>query len=271
MQLPIFQVDAFAEQLFGGNPAAVCPLESWLDDELLQSIAAENNLAETAFFTLGAKGYEIRWFTPTVEVALCGHATLAAAAVLFDHLGFSGDAIEFQSKSGVLSVKRCEQGLQLNFPTQPFQAIAAPASLAAALGAEPLQVLAGEDLIAVLATQTQVQQLTPDLALIKQQPYRGVIVTAAADADSPLDFVCRVFAPQSGIDEDSVTGSAYTKLAPYWAEQLQKTQLQARQLSKRGGNVHCQIQGERVLISGAVAHYLQGVIQIPNRQEPSIT
>ena len=262
MQIPIFQVDAFAEQLFSGNPAAVCPLEQWLPTELMQKIAAENNLAETAFFTLGNRGYEIRWFTPTVEVDLCGHATLATAAVLFDRLSYRGDCIEFQSKSGPLKVRRYLQGLQLDFPAQQPSPIKTPENLEMALGTSVKEVLAAVDLVAVLDSEQAVAELTPDFKLLSQFPYRGVLVTAQASGER--DFVCRFFASQSGVDEDPVTGSAYTELAPYWANKFDKSELFARQLSARGGNVHCQLKGDRVLISGQVKHYLQGVIQIPD-------
>lgn len=260
MQIPIFQVDAFTDKLFGGNPAAVCPLESWLPEELMQSIAAENNLADTAFFTLGEDGYEIRWFTPTTEIALCGHATLASAAVLFERLNYRGETIVFNSQSGSLKVTQCEQGLELNFPAQPPCTVSPPPNLEQALGVRPIEVLAATDLIAVLESSTAVAELQPDLEFISQLPYRGLIVTAQASDSN--DFVCRFFAPQSGIDEDPVTGSAYTELAPYWAEQLDKPNLQARQLSARGGYVHCQLQRDRVLIRGQVKHYLQGIINI---------
>lgn len=267
MQIPIFQVDAFTDTLFSGNPAAVCPLERWLPDELMQNIAAENNLAETAFFTLTSNGYEIRWFTPTTEVDLCGHATLAAAAVMFDQLQVQGERICFSSRSGPISVTKVADGLQLDFPSQAPSVSTTAGDLSSILGFEAEQVLEATDLIAVAQNQQQLEQLNPNLNLISQLPYRGLIVTAPASGE--LDFVCRFFAPQSGIDEDPVTGSAYTELAPYWANRLDKSELTARQISKRGGSVHCQIAGDRVLISGQVKHYLQGVIQVPNSESQS--
>lgn len=262
----IYQLDAFTDQLFSGNPAAVVPLTEWLPDEQMQKIAAENNLAETAFYvrTDGDSTYHIRWFTPTVEVDLCGHATLATGYVVFfleqkpqtDHL-------YFDSRSGSLKVCRSEDGwLTLDFPADVVQkANVQPPALLSSLNEKPRTVYKGKtDYMLVYDTQAQVEALDPDFREMSTVPARGVIVTAPGDADSGIDFVSRFFGPQSGIDEDPVTGSAHTTLVPFWAEQLGKTDLTARQLSKRGGYIRCKLHGERVDISGQVQLYLTGEI-----------
>lgn len=262
----IHQLDAFTDQLFAGNPAAVVPLTEWLPDEQMQRIAAENNLAETAFYvkTEGDGNYHIRWFTPTVEVDLCGHATLAAGYVAFyleDQL--NTDQIYFDSRSGILKVCRSlDNWLTLDFPIDPVQkANVQPPALLTSLQEKPLAVFKGKtDYMLVYETQAQVEALEPDFREMSTVPARGVIVTAPGDADSGVDFVSRFFGPQSGIDEDPVTGSAHTTLVPYWAEQLGKEELTARQLSKRGGFLRCKLNGERVDISGQVQLYLTGEI-----------
>jgi len=259
MHLEIFQVDAFAEKPFSGNPAAVVPLKSWLPKSTMQAIAEENNLSETAFIVKEDKYFHIRWFTPTTEVKLCGHATLASAFVLKEYLGHQVNPLIFKSKSGLLSVTHEGENLSLDFPQQEPKPIASVKGLYKALGEKPHSYLAAEDLIAVFDHEEQIKQLTPDFALLKQLPYRGVIATAPGKR---CDFVCRFFAPQSGIDEDPVTGSAYTELGPYWGKVLNKTKLSARQLSKRGGKVHCELQEKRILIRGKVMPYLQGSITI---------
>lgn len=259
MQLPLYIVNAFSKQRFGGNPAAVCPLDSWLPDALMQQIAAQHNLSETAFFVPTANGFHIRWFTPSIEVALCGHATLASAYVLFEQLGFSADTIIFDSKSGPLGVTRQGGHITLDFPLQAAQPRAITPELIAAIGANPLEALEGEDLLLVFSHQAQVAALDPDFALLKQLPYRGVLVTSMGEQE---DFVCRFFAPAAGIDEDPVTGSAYTKLAPYWSQRLGKQSLTARQISTRGGDIHCEITNGRVLISGAASLYAKGQIYL---------
>ncbi len=261
MKIPIYIVDAFAEKPFEGNPAAICPLDAWLDDTLMQNIAAENNLSETAFFVPYQDHYHIRWFTPTTEVNLCGHATLASAFIVFEKLGLPGDEISFHSRSGKLSVKRQQDRLTLNFPVQTLQP--APAfrkDLAAALQTEIVDAFSGEDLIAVVSSEEDVLNCKPNLALITQLPFRGVIITAAG---KQKDFVCRFFGPRTGVNEDPVTGSAYTELMPYWSNMLKKKQLTARQLSARGGNVECcLVDNNRVLISGYARLYLEGFLLI---------
>ncbi len=271
----IYQLDAFTDRLFAGNPAAVVPLTDWLPDEQMQQIAAENNLAETAFYvrTDGDATYQIRWFTPTVEVDLCGHATLATAYVVFflENKGTdSMDQIFFGSRSGPLKVCRGEDGwLTLDFPADVVQkATLQPPALLASLQEKPIAVFKGKtDYMLVYETQAQIESLQPDFREMSTVPARGVIVTAPGNqnSDQAVDFVSRFFGPQSGMDEDPVTGSAHTTLVPYWAEQLGKTELTARQLSKRGGYLRCKLNDNgtspaRVDISGQVQLYLTGEI-----------
>jgi PhzF family phenazine biosynthesis protein len=259
MELKIYQVDAFSSRLFGGNAAAVCPLQSWLSSELMQQIAMENNLAETAFFVQEQGGLRIRWFTPKREVKLCGHATLAAAWVYFHHIETDSDEICFNSLSGPLAVTRRDDTLTLDSPVSEFQPVDAPEQLIQAIGIAPLEVYAGEDWLLRLDSEQTVRTLQPDMRLLQQLELRGLIVTAEGD---DCDFVSRFFAPNYGIDEDPVTGSAHTLLAPFWAERLHKERFVARQLSARGGELYCELRGERVHISGQVTPYLQGVIHI---------
>jgi len=264
MTLPLYQVDAFSAQPFAGNPAAVCPLAEWLPTETMQAIAAENNLAETAFFvSRSGKEYEIRWFTPAVEVELCGHATLASAHVLYQHLGFAGEEVVFHSQSGPLRVLRETDGrLTLDFPSRPPQPLTIhPDGLLDGLRATPLQILAGPDLVAVFNTEAEVRAIQPNQTHLAEVPYRAVIVTAPA-ADEETDFVSRFFGPRVGVLEDPVTGSAHTTLIPYWAERLGKTELKARQVSARGGELWCELRGERVRISGFAVTYLKGEIEV---------
>ena len=257
MRIPIYQVDAFSGQVFAGNPAAVCPLERWLPDTTLASIATENNLSETAYFVRAGSGYELRWFTPTVEVDLCGHATLAAAWVLFHELGFTGPAISFHTKSGELTVERKGDLLELNFPSRPPQEVTVHPGLLAALGGNPKTVLAARDYIVEYGTEAEVKALDPDFSALAKVDRFAVIVTAKGDT---VDFVSRFFAPAQGVPEDPVTGSAHTTLVPYWAEKLGKDVLRARQISKRGGELYCQMQGDRVRIAGRVSLFLRGEI-----------
>jgi len=257
MKIRQYQVDAFATRAFEGNPAAVCPLERWLDDALLQAIAEENNLSETAFFVPTGKGYALRWFTPVREVDLCGHATLAAAHVLFDHLGYAGQAIRFETRSGELSVERRGGQLAMNFPACPPVPCGAPDILAQALGARPIEVLAADDYLAVFDSEASVRAVTPDLALLGRLDRRGVIITAPG---TDVDFVSRFFAPNLGIPEDPVTGSAHCALAPYWAARLGKSTLTARQVSRRGGNLSCEMQGDRVLLAGQAVTFMEAEI-----------
>jgi PhzF family phenazine biosynthesis protein len=262
MKIPIYQADAFTEKIFGGNPAAICLLEDWLPDETMQQIAMENNLSETAFLVKDNSHYHIRWFTPGVEVSLCGHATLAAAHILFNQVGHSGNTILFHSKSGVLKVTKLPDGrLMLDFPAnkpQPLKDI--PAGIFEGLGIEPVPVFTTSfDLMIVLSSQTIIQNLNPDFKTLAFIPARGIITTAKGD---DADFVSRCFYPQSGIDEDPVTGSAHTIMVPYWAEQLGKTKMKAIQLSKRRGYLDCELAGDRVLMSGSAVMYMKGEIEI---------
>jgi len=262
MEIPIYQVDAFAERLFTGNPAAVCPLQEWLPDETLQAIALENNLSETAFYIPLDEGrYHLRWFTPGREVDLCGHATLATAHVLFHELGFAGTRLSFDSRSGELVVARDGDWLVLDFPAQPPQPCEAPSGLLEALGGEPRELwFSAEDYVVVYDSEQAVRALRPDFARLAQVEARGVAATAAGGEG--VDFVSRFFAPRVGVNEDPVTGSAHCKLAPLWAQRLGKSALLARQLSARGGELRCQLSGERVLLAGRGVSYLQGRITI---------
>ena len=256
--IPIQQVAAFAEGPFEGNPAAVCSLDAWLPDALMQSIAAENNLSETAF-VVGADGcYGLRWFTPSCEVDLCGHATLAAAHVVFQQ-DQGQEQIRFESRSGDLLVRRRGERFTLDFPVQEARPCEAPPELNRALNLRTTACLQGVDLMAVVADEETVRRLQPDLGMVAALPGRGLIVTAPG---INADFVSRFFAPGLGIDEDPVTGSAHCSLTPYWAEQLGRSSLDARQLSQRSGTLHCQLQGERVLITGRVIPFLSGVIHL---------
>lgn len=257
MKIPIYQVDAFADRPFTGNPAAVVPLERWLSDPQMQAIAAENNLSETAFFVPEGEAYRIRWFTPADEVDLCGHATLASAFVLFNELGHAEDRVNFQSHSGPLGVGRDGEWLILDFPSQPAVPVERDANLCSGLGAIPEQLLANEDYMAVYDSEEEVAALTPDFPVLAQLDRRGVMATAPSAHD---DFVVRFFAPALGVDEDPVTGSAFTQLAPYWAHRLGKSRLRARQISARGGEVICEVAGDRVLISGKACMFMQGFI-----------
>ena len=259
MKIPIWQVDAFATKAFAGNPAAVCWLDDWLADGVLQAIAAENNLSETAFLVPHADGFDLRWFAPAKEVALCGHATLAAAKVLFDRRGWKEESIRFRTRQrGVLTVAKRGEWFKMDFPALPATPVQTPAGLAAALGAEPRQVLAStDDWLAVLDDEAAVRNLKPDLAALKTFNCRCVVPTARGDE---ADFVSRAFAPRYGIPEDPVTGSAHCALAPYWAGVLGKDELRAFQVSARGGEVRCQVAGDRVKLAGQAVVFLEGTI-----------
>lgn len=262
MQLSLYQLDAFTDKVFGGNPAAVVPLTSWLSDETMQAIAAENNLAETAFYVPTEAGFHIRWFTPTVEVDLCGHATLASAYVLFSLENYAHNEINFDSRSGVLNVRKEGDWLVLNFPADSIhkQLLSPPALLEALGEISPVEILRGKtDFMAVLESEEQVRTLQPDIIVLSTLPARGVIITAPGDS---VDFVSRFFAPQSGIAEDPVTGSAHTTLTPYWADKLGKTEMEALQVSARGGVLKTKLIGDRVEIAGQVKLYLRGTIEI---------
>ncbi|CAN5551477.1 PhzF family phenazine biosynthesis protein [soil metagenome] len=260
MELKIYQIDAFADKPFTGNPAAVCPLTEWLSDETMLNIAMENNLAETAFYVNEKEGLRIRWFTPAIEVDLCGHATLATAAVLFNHEGFTGNKITFNSRSGPLTVTRDGDFLTLNFPTDILSEVELLSELTAPFNIKPVKALRGKtDYMLVFENESQIRKLQPDLRQVARIKARGVIATAKGDK---VDFVSRFFGPQSGVDEDPVTGSAHTSLIPYWTKVLGKKEMTAIQCSPRGGNLKCVSLGDRVEIGGKAITYLIGRIFI---------
>jgi PhzF family phenazine biosynthesis protein len=262
MPLPIYIVNAFSFGPFTGNPAAVCPLEQWLPDDLMQNIAAQNNLSETVFFVKEGTTYSIRWFTPTTEVPLCGHATLAAAYILFDELNYPGNEIRFQSKSGELKVIKEKDIIELNFPAEKLKEVTITKNISQELNLKVISAGIGRVfLLLEVATETEVMKADPDIQLLKKLDAAGVIITAKGDT---ADFVSRVFAPQSGIDEDPVTGSAHCLLIPYWAQKLNKYNLSAKQLSKRGGVLYCNYAGTRVLIGGKAELFAKGEILIHN-------
>ncbi|MFZ1455041.1 MAG: PhzF family phenazine biosynthesis protein [Saprospiraceae bacterium] len=261
MTQKIYQVDAFTDKVFAGNPAAVCPLNRWLEDDLMQKIAAENNLSETVFYVKNGDNFDIRWFTPEVEVDLCGHATLAAAFVLFFHEGFSGDTIHFHSeRSGPLSVKKNDDLLTLNFPIDEIHQMEMTSDITLGFNISPVAAYKGKtDYMLIYDQEDQIRHLIPDYNTIKHWPVRGVIVTAAGKHS---DFVSRFFAPQSGVNEDPVTGSAHTSLTPYWSAKLNKNEMTAIQLSSRGGYLKCIYLHDRVEISGTAKLFLKGEIFI---------
>ena len=259
MKIPFFQVDAFTKEVFKGNPAAVCILDAWLDDEMLQSIATENNLSETAFLVPLSRGhYDLRWFTPTIEVDLCGHATLASAFVIFSFIDTGLTSIDFKTASGLLTVLKSEGLLSMDFPSRKPIPIEAPSILPDALGMEPEEVQKSRDLLAVFEGERHIREMNPDFELLKKiQDALGIIVTAPGDHS---DFVSRFFAPNAGILEDPVTGSAHCTLIPYWAERLGKNKLHAYQFSKRSGELFCENLNDRVRISGHAVLYAKGEV-----------
>ncbi len=264
MKLRLFQVDAFTDAVFGGNPAAVCPLDRWLPDTIMQAIAFENNLSETAFFVPVKDHYELRWFTPQIEVNLCGHATLASAFVLFEGLGAEAEVLEFETKSGRLRVRRGEQGrLAMDLPAwmpEPWDDLPV---VAAALRANPSAAFKARDGLALFESESEVLALEPDFAAVAALDCLGLMATAPADAPE-IDFVSRFFAPGAGIDEDPVTGSAHCTLTPFWAKRLEKSDLVARQISARGGQLYCKLADDRVEVSGNAVLYLDGRIVVPD-------
>jgi len=260
MRLRIFQADAFAASLFKGNPAAVVPLTEWLSDDTMQQIAGENNLSETAFFIPEDDHFHIRWFTPKAEVKLCGHATLATAHVLFNELNFRGEQIEFNSKSGILTVKKVAEKLQLDFPADLAQEVDPIPSFAKAFGVQASATFKGRtDYLLLFDSEEIIRNIAPDFQLLLETDARGIMVTAKGNE---VDFVSRFFAPAVGVNEDPVTGSAHTTLIPFWANRLNKTELTALQLSARGGQLWCTLSGNRVLIAGKAVTYLRGEIEI---------
>ncbi len=259
MELPIYQVDAFSRGVFSGNPAAVCPLEEWLPDETMQAIANENNLAETAFFVRNNGRFQLRWFTPVCEVDLCGHATLGSAHVLFHELKEPGDTVQFETKSGELVVRRHGDRLAMDFPSRPPEPVDADAGLVPAMGGRPVEILAARDYLVRYGSEEEVMALKPDMEALKRIDRFAFIATAPG---TDCDFVSRFFAPAKGVPEDPVTGSAHCTLIPYWAKQLGKTILHARQISPRRGELFCKLAGDRVEIAGYAALFLQGRIYI---------
>ena len=267
MKIPVYIVNAFTQDTFGGNPAAVCPLDDWLPDKVMQSIAAQHNISETAFFVLAHGTATLRWFTPTTEVELCGHGTLASGHIVLTKLTPQAHEITFSTKSGALSVKK-KQPYEMALPRTLSTPCAIAAELVAAMGIKPRAAQEGANMMLIYDNQKEIAALAPDMALLKQwcAPLNvGVIATAPAPAhtsDSELDFVSRFFAPAHGIDEDPVTGSAHCQLVPYWAERLGKKALKAQQISKRGGALGLVLDGEKVLLSGACVDFSQGVIDL---------
>jgi PhzF family phenazine biosynthesis protein len=261
MRTPIFQVDAFTTRRFAGNPAAVMPLDSFLADETLQAIAAENNLAETAFLVRNGDGYHLRWFTPTTEVPLCGHATLASAAVVMERLEPARHQVVFHSASGPLSVRRAKAGYIMDFPVRLYERASPTPELIAALGLVPMELLRSDfNHMAVLENAQAVREVAPDMAALARLDRPGMIVTARGEES--YDFVSRYFAPAKGIPEDAVTGSAHCMLAPYWATRLGKTEFRAFQASPRGGEVICRLIGDRVELEGTCVFYLEGEAEV---------
>jgi PhzF family phenazine biosynthesis protein len=261
MKLPIYQVDAFTDQLFGGNPAAVIPLKEWLPAPEMQKIAAENNLSETAFFIPQGENFELRWFTPTFEIDLCGHATLATAHILFTALGYEREQLHFHTlKAGTLTVSKKDGKYLLDFPSRPPVACEIPDGLLDAMGSPlPKEILNSRDYFLVYETEDEVRGLRPDFAALAAVIKTGVVVTAKGDH---TDFVSRFFIPDAGINEDPVTGSAHCNLIPYWAEKLKKNELHAYQVSQRRGELWCTLKGDRVLMAGNAVTYLRGEIEI---------
>ncbi|MEP7149161.1 MAG: PhzF family phenazine biosynthesis protein [Acidobacteriota bacterium] len=263
MRLEIYQIDAFASRPFTGNPAAVVPLEAWLADDVMQAIAMENNLAETAFFVREGEGYGLRWFTPTVEMDLCGHATLASGYLIFEILGTDQTTLRFQTRSGELTVEKEGERYVLDFPSRPGTVSDAPPGLIEAVGAEPKEILKSRDYMLVYENEADVLAIKPDFNALMKIDTHAVIVTAAGDSS---DFVSRFFAPEVGVPEDPVTGSAHCTLIPYWAEKLGKNELFARQVSTRGGELFCELVGDRVKIGGDAVLYMKGEVYVASEK-----
>lgn len=260
-ELTLYQVDAFARRVFEGNPAAVVPLDDLLPDALMQAIAAENNLSETAFFIRSGDEYKLRWFTPETEVDLCGHATLASAFVIFEFLEPELDRVVFDTCSGRLAVERRDGLLAMDFPSRPPERVEPCPGLVEALGGSPREIWAARDYMAVYGSEAEVRALQPDMARLAQADRFAVIATAPAETEG-YDFVSRFFAPAQGVPEDPVTGSAHCTLVPYWAQRLGKSRLRARQVSRRGGELVCEWKGARVEIAGSAVLYLKGTIRV---------
>jgi PhzF family phenazine biosynthesis protein len=261
MRTPIFQIDAFTTRRFSGNPAAVMPMDHFLPDAVMQAVAAENNLAETPFLVPEGGDYRLRWFTPKVEVPLCGHATLASAAVVMERLEPGRNSVVFHSASGPLTVKRADAGYVMDFPARPSEKISAPHGLAEALGIVPTELFVNAfNYMAVLESAEALRELAPDMTAVARMDRPGAIVTAPGDGI--YDFVSRYFAPAKGIPEDPVTGAAHCMLTPYWAKRMGKTEFRAYQASRRGGEITCRLAGERVEVEGSSVFYLEGEVEI---------
>jgi len=252
---PLYQVDAFTDHLFGGNPAAVCPLQQWLPAETMQRLANENNLSETAFFVQQGDIFQLRWFTPEVEIDLAGHPTLATAFVIFNYLGYDKEVIHFETKSGSLNVHKKGDILEMNFPSRMPHHANAPIALIEGINHQPQQILKSRDYVLVYKNEDEVRNFKPDFEWLNKVDTLGIIVTAKGN---DCDFVSRFFVPNSVIGEDPVTGSAHATLIPYWSKELNKTILLAKQISKRGGILYCEDKGERVTIAGKAVLYLKG-------------
>ena len=270
MPFPIYQIDAFTDQPFKGNPASVCPLQEWLPNDVLQNIALENNQAETAFFIpISENRFHLRWFTPEIEMDLCGHATLASAYVLFEELRYEQEKIEFETKSGILTVRKVADLIELDFPSRPPIRAELPAVIRQGLSVQPLEVWKARDYVLVYESEADIRKVVPNVAVLNQINLDpgGIVVTAKGNE---VDFVSRFFTPQASIFEDPVTGSAHCTLVPFWANRLQKTDLHALQLSKRSGELFCSLKENRVLIRGKAVKYLEGKIEVPtdNTQTP---
>jgi len=263
LKLKLYQIDAFAGEQFEGNPAAVCPLKEWLSDGLMQNIAMENNLSETAFFVKAKNGFELRWFTPSTEVDLCGHATLAAAHLLYEHLNYKEPNVSFFTRSGRLTVEKDGRWYKMHLPAKAFPREAPPLDLYHALGGEIAdEVYQNDDFLWVFDKEEKIRRMSPDFSTIGRIKTRGVIVTAPAE-DKSVDFVSRFFAPAVGVDEDPVTGSAHAMLIPYWSQRLGKKKLVAKQISKRGGLLKCkQLDDNEVIISGQARTFMKGEIKL---------
>ncbi len=259
MKIPLYQIDAFTDGVFKGNPAAVCPLKEWLDKDTMLSIAAENNLSETAFFVKKDNVYELKWFTPKIEIDLCGHATLATAYVIFNYLKPDLNIVKFMTNSGELIVTRNENILIMNFPSSKPESVKTPEKLIKGLKATPIETLKSRDYLAIFSSEDVIRSIKPDFEILKELDCLGIIISAGGD-DS--DFVSRFFAPSAGTNEDPVTGSAHTTLTPYWSKKLGKETLHAFQISGRQGEIFCKDLGDRVEISGQAITYLIGEIEI---------
>ncbi|WP_435263309.1 PhzF family phenazine biosynthesis protein [Tenacibaculum sp. nBUS_03] len=264
MRINIYQIDAFTDQLFGGNPAAVCPLVNWLDDEILQNIAIENNLAETAFFVQSSENrFHLRWFTPEFEMDLCGHATLASAFVIIEELGNKYNEVLFDTQSGLLTVKKVGDYYELDFPSRPPKKSSLPKIISDGLNIQPKEIWKARDYLLVYDTEDDIESIKPNIAILNQINIDpgGIIVTAKGKSEN-VDFVSRFFTPQATVFEDPVTGSAHCTLVPFWADRINKTELRALQISKRGGELLCQLNKDRVLIKGKAVKYLEGTIEL---------